>query len=657
VSKPAPIAAPPKRFDLQKFETMLEPFSVRIEKVKGSMKYEIPMPQSEGDNAPGTGLSKDQVRGLQDWLVNQWSGGGHYTFAIVDASSPPQVMEWTAFYPPTEFPEKIPPTLQGAFVPHVPVPGSVAAAHPNNQQRVQQSMAQYPGGALLPPASAYQSNAPAIPVGHPGYYPPVPFGYSTPIAQPAASGSSEVQVLREALARSQQDAMQRDFERKLAEIKTDSDRRYVEMQQSMQAMIEKMTTAMQAQARAVPTVDPAVEGMRETIRRLEEDNRRQMEAAERHRRETEMRDAIKAAQDQTAGLVEESNRRFEAFMASNTNKGPDPQMMLFQQILQSQMEATKEIARTSQSQFDRMQNLMMRPQDVLAMAKESSTGTDHAVSNMARQWEQMFAISRQLTEQAAQLNSGGGGNEVIGLVRDGIEKVGSWAERYTGSKAKENIAQVNAQAEVARAQADVTKAQLEGMKEAARLEASLKSGAVVQMPDGSFRAGPGATQAQIPAKPMGVPWKAQKAPAASSGLGGNVVPISDGAKIKGRTDQEWFGLILPNVKQLRAEVDAFIEGLKESPPAKKGASPDEAALAIQMAATEVMNRQIPIPAMIDLLLEHRVADFLDVLLPNAPQEYRDDVVKLLMNEEPEEDDDDDDDDEGEGDETAPQASA
>jgi len=678
----------PQKFDLAKFEAMVEPFSVRVEKIKGSMKSEIPLPPSE-DGSSGTGLSKEQVRDLQTWLVKEWSGGGHYAIAITDSSVPPQTMEWIAYYPVHEFPEKIPPTLQGAYFPSVPV----------TAQQVK-SMAQFPGsGAMLPAASYFQQPQPQypsqpmpmpMPQSQPqpqGYY---PYGYAPQVAP--STNNSEVQVLRDALTQAREQAAQRDFERRVAEMKADADRRFVELQQMMQQMVHQMTAT--AAAAAKPVIDPAVEQHRETIRRLEDQVRLQAEVVARERRDAEVRDQIRASQEETRRLVEAANQRYESFMReATTNKGPDPQLMMFQTMMQSQMEATKEIARTSQSQFDRMQSLMMRPQDVLQIAKESSTGVDHVALQMNRAWEQMFSVSRQLTEQAAQLNQGGG-NEVIGLVRDAGTRIGEWAEKYTGGKTKEAVASMNAQAEIARAQADVIKSQQDRMTEMARMEMAMKTGTTVQMPNGTWVGPPGTTQAAMPAGPAPAPsptpgskpangahvtppWIPPKTPRTdgtnaangagtpASGLGGasepgQVIPIkpipkSEQRHVKGRTDEEWFSLMLPNVIELRVAVDKFIEGLKQIPPekVKDSASPEEAAFAIQAAAMEIMQRQIPIPAMIELLLQGMVADFLDVLLPDAPQTYRDDVVKILMNGGVEEPDDDDDDD-GDDDDKQPQ---
>lgn len=654
VSAKPQVVRPPKQFDPAKFETMIEPFTVRIEKIKGTMKMEIPLPQPEDGSAAGTNWSKDQVRDLQRWLVTEWAGGGHYNIAITDASTPPLSMEWTAFYPITEFPEKVPPTLQGAFLPNVPSP---------TPPQAKSTMASFSGsGASLPPASLYPQHVqPGVPAPMPapqGYYsPPVPYGYATPLG---GGSSSEAAALREQLARAREEAMARDFDRRLAEMKAESERQMQALQQSMASMVQQMTQAMQAQQK--PVVDPVLEQMREQNRALQEQMRVQQMEMDRARREAELREEIRRAQEAQAKLVEESNRRLEAFMQANASKGPDPQFMMFQQMMAQQMEAMKEMARSSQAQLDRVQNHIMRPQDILQIAKESQSGTDQVVHNISRQYESMFQLSRQLIEQAAQLNQGGGGNEVIGLVRDVGANLAEMARKYTGDKTKEQVAAMNAQAEIAKAQAQVQTAQLERMAHMAAMEAAAKAGAAAPMPGGGFAAPAGTPQPSLaganvnPARP----W--QTKPAASSGLNGaptNVVPIKpdDGQRrVKGRTDVEWFGPALPNVMELRAEVAKFIAALSETPPRKDGAEPAEAAFAIQQAAGEIMRRQIPIPAMLELLMQGMLADFLDVLLPDAPQAYRDDVVKLLM----ESDDDpelDEDDDEDEDDETPGQTAS
>jgi len=642
----------PKTFDTAKFETMVEPFTVRVEKIKGTMKMEIPLPQPEDGSAPGTNWSKDQVRDLTRWLVTEWAGGGHYVIAISDGSTPPQTMEWTAFYPTTEFPEKVPPPLQGAFMPSTPTP-----------TQVKPTMASFPGsGSSLPPASLFPTAAPVptvptVPAPQPGYFPPTPYPFATPLPTLGGSAASgEVAALREQLTRAREEALARDFERRLAEMKAESDRQMQTLQQSMTAMVQQLTQAVQQRAAAA---DPAVEQLREANRRLEEQLTQQRTEMERARREAELREEIRRTQEQQARLVEESNRRLEEFMRANANKGPDPQLLMFQQMMQAQMEAMKDIARTSQVQLDRIQNFMMRPQDVLAIAKESTTNTDHVVQNIARQYESMFGLSRQLIEQAAQLNSGGGGNQVIDLVRDGVANLAEMARKYTGDKTKEQVAAMNAQAEIAKAQAEVQKAQLERMAQMAAMEAAMKAGVAAPMPSGGYAGPPGVQQPAIGAPSV-------RAPKMSNGLNGlngangapaNVVPFkpNDGGRRRGRTDEEWFGPTLPKVLELRESVDKFLDALRETPPRRDGAEPSEVADAIQQAAAYVMQANLPIPALTELLAQGMIADFLDVLLPNATQAYRDEVAKLLMESAVGEDDEDEDGDEDDdAQETSPQ---
>lgn len=666
---------PPTKFDLAKFGTMVEPFSVRVEKVKGTMKYEVtPPPPTE------EGWMKDHVRELENWIVTSWSGGGHYFFSITDSSTPAQSMEWVAFYTPHEFPERTPPSLAAASTLSGMMP-------PSNQPQPKATPVATPLSQLynFPPSPYAQPYAqPQAPQG-PSFFPPhVPFGYPQPMyQQPAAAQPNETQLLREQLARAREEAAQKEFEKRLETIKAESDRKFVELQQSMQAMVEKMTAAMTQQR---PTIDPAIEQLKIANQQMAEQLRRQQEEADRARREAELRDQIRAAQEASAKLVEESNRRFEAFMAANANKGPDSQFMMFQAMMTQQMDTMKEMARQSQSQLDRVQQHIMRPQDILAIAKDSAQSTDQVASTMNRQWEAMFNVQRQVIEQVAQLNQGQGGNEVIGLVRDGASALAEMAKKYTGDRAKVEVAGMNAQAEVARAQADVQKAQLERMAQMAAAEAEAKhaaasaaaglAGVAMPMPNGTYRA-PGAAQPQIGGAVNGKPWIPPKQPrvngdAPANGSGSapiaaavppapsNVVPIKqpsavDDTRRKGKTDLEWFGPILPKVHELRSEIEKFLDGLEKNPPVREGADPADVATSIQVAASEIMQRGIPIPAMVELLLQGMVADFLDVLIPNAPQSYRDDVAKILFEgaeETPDDTDDDEDDDDASSDASA-----
>lgn len=661
----------PPKFDLAKLESMTEPFTIRVEKIRGNMRHEVPLPPSENGNPPGEGWSKEQVRGVEQWLVKEWSGGGQYSITIVDSSQPPLQMEWPAFYNPIEFPDRIPPPLA--------VSSSVPAPTPIHQQQQARFMtAQFNGGMALPQASSYPQ-----PQQQPqGYFPPMPqpTGYQQPMPQqmpynPAFDADkrrleSQLEQMQQQLAQAREQAAQGAFERRAAEMKAESDRRFAELQQLIQQMGQNLVKAQ-------PTHDPAVEQLREANRLLQEQMRAAQAETERQRRESELRDMIRTNQEETRRQIETANARYETLMRETANKGPDPLITMFQEQMRAQVESMKEMARVNQAQLDRMQANNMRPQDLLQIVKDSSNGADQVQSQMNRAWQDMFQIQRSLIEQAAQLNQGGG-NEVIGLVRDiggGVQKM---VEKYTGGKTKEAVAGLHAQSEMARAQADVIKSNNDRLAAMAQTEARVK------------QVGPGpqpvahAAQAPIQAPTNGngnghagskPPWvtPSHTVPAQAAGLSG--APVADpstivqqvanvGRKIKGRTDVEWFGVLLPKVIELRGGVDRLIESLSMNPPrmdpanpeAPDGVVPEQTAMAVHQAAMFIMEKQIPIPAMTDLLIQGMVPDFCDVLLPDAPQAYRDDVAKLLMsigNEENDEDEDEDDDD----DEAQPEAQA
>jgi hypothetical protein len=691
MSKVSTVPRPPQRFDLQKFETMNEPFTILVQKQKGNTRHDVTPPVADDD-----GWTKERVRALETWIVNEWSGGGHYVFAITDSSVPAQAMEWTSFYPPSDFPEKIPLTLQQAAS-HQPQqqqqpPQQQQQPYQNHSTPQQTGSVTHLRANVLPPASYFAPSSAQQPQQQqqpqaqqqpqpqpqqiaPAYQSQPMQNFPQPLPAPLMTESAELRLLREQLAQTKEQAAQRDYDRRVAEMKAESDKRFTELQALMQSQQQQFMQQMQQmqlqlqQQQARPAVDPAVEELKLQNRALQDQMRIQKEQSDQLRREQELRDQIKAGQEETRRLVEAANLRYEAIIRDAGSKGPDPQFMMMMQVM-------KDIASSSTAQFDRLQNMMMRPQDILAMAQASTSAGENVASGITRQFESMFGLQRQLIEQAAQLNQGQGGNEVIGLIKDVGEKVGEWAGRYSTGKSREEVERMRSQAEVARANADAIKATQERMAEMARLEAALKSGAVVQMPDGTFRAGPGHEQAAIAAAPPAngaangngarkPPWavKAPKKPAievveppaAGSGLSGapagssvdsipSSVPKPYGhGKIKGFTEDEWFGPMLPDVHRLRAAVSLFIQGVNETPPRKpdESAAPEECAFAINQAAAEIMRLQIPIKAVTGLLLEGSVADFLDLLLPDAPQVYRDDVVKLLMQGEDGDEDEDD----------------
>jgi hypothetical protein len=663
-----PIGA--KVFDPAKLESMSEPLSVRVEKLKGNARTMIPLPAGDDGSSQGSNWSKEDVKGLEQWLVTDWSGGGMYAITVTDSSMPqPAKHDWTIFYNPQDYPEKVPPTLSAAAAPDRPIA-------PSQPQQVR-PMGSFPSAfhnglpANVPgqPQTVYVQQPPAS-----QYTPREPVVRYDPNSAALAAADADRRRMEEQLKEMQAQLQRAREEQMQAQHRQELERAEARMRAEANAQnekfskLEQMIAALATAATQRPTTDPAIEALKEQNRVLAQqaaDERREREA---ERREREMKEMIQRQ-------AEESRRQMEAMQASvvaqqqaaaqtaalaaaSANKGPDPMLMFLQENARQQVEAVKEQARNQTAQMAQMQSYMMNPRDVMAMAKESSNGLDQATRSITSTYQSILEMQRNAVEQILQLNSGGG-SETIQLIEKGLERASSMAERYLGGKTKEAVATQQSQASLAQANAAAMQAQAQAMTVQAQMQARQQAG--------------GLNGPQVPASagPAGDTQVSQTSSVrASNGNGkdpnaqwttGPVPAVVEGAQVRrihGRTDLEWFGPILPKVEELRVGVAHFHESLKMSPPRLKkdstvdGVEPEQAASVILQAAMIVMQQQIQILAMTELLGQGRVADFMDVLLPDASQQFRDEAAQIVLNElSGNTDDDEDEDEEDEGDET------
>lgn len=645
--------ATPKVFDPVKLDQMVEPLNVRVEKVKGNARTLIPLPAAEEGGVQGAGWSKEDVGGLEAWLVNEWSGGGVYAISVTDSSQPvPNKHEWQIFYHTSDYPEKVPPTLSAAVAADRPVPASPLSS--TSQVR---SMGSFP--------SAFPNGLPnGVSTAHaqPAYQPPA----TTFIAQPPRVdpmqgmqmqnmqiAAAQAQAQAQLAAQAQVDAERRRLEEQLKEMQAQLQRaREEQLQTQHRQELERAEARMRAEAQAQnekfskleqmiaqlattatarPTTDPAIEQLKEQNRMLAAQAEAERREREAERREREMRDLIQRQQD-------DNRRQMEAIqaqlVAAQANKAPDHMMMFMQENARMQAENAKEQIRMQQMQMERLQTLMMNPRDIMALTKESSNGLDQVTRQLTGAYTDIFNMQRAAVDQILQLNSGGG-NETIALIERGLERASSMAERYLGGKTKEAVVAQQTQAQMAQAQATAMQAQAQAL--AAQAQLRTMAAQPVEVDSGLN----GARVIAEPEQPKEVP--------ATVG----------GVRRLGRTDAEWFGPLTSRVEELRAGVKRFSESLQMQPHRLKedgsvdGIEPEQAASVILQAAAIVVQQDLGIPAMVDLLGQGRVADFMDVLLPDAPQPYRDDVAQMVLNELQGGGDDDDQDDEDEIEQAAP----
>jgi len=671
--------AAPKIFDPVKLEALTEPLFVRVEKRRGNVRSMIPLPAGEDGAAQGANWSKDDVRGIEQWLVNEWSGGGFYAITVSDSAQPtPQAMTWEIYYATSEYPEKTPPTLAAAI--------SDRPVQTPQPQQVRPMSGPYP--------SAFPNGFPA---GLPGqsFASPqsIPTGFSTP-RQPQfdffASSHQDAERRRyeEQIRELQAQAARAREEQLAAQHRQELERVRAEQQERMRAeqaaqnerfsKLEQMIATMASTKVVGP--DPAVAALQEQNRQLMADREADKREREAERRERELRDTMQRQAEDTRRMIEAMQAQI---VASQQNKGADPIIMFMQENARQQVEAAREQARQSTAQFAQLMPFMMNPRDIMAMAKESSNGLDQATRSITSTYQDILQMQRAAVEQILQLQ-GTGGSETIALVKEGLERASSFAERFIGGKTKEATVAQQSQAQIAQAQAAAMQAQAQALSAQAAINAQNEraraqaSGSGAVQPSVAPAAGVNGTKptnANAPAAvaavagPAGETRVSQTSSVKPSDINkpdawttGPVPPIAAEVKVRrhlGRTDEEWFGPILPQVNELRDGVARFIESISIKPPRLlkdnhvDGIEPEQSATVILQAAAHVVQNQIPIAAMIDLLGQSRVADFMDVLLPDVPQGYRDEVAQLVVSElkrlngEEEEDDDDDDDDDDE----------
>jgi hypothetical protein len=667
-----------KNFDPLKLEAMNEPLAVRVEKKKGNVRTMIPLPAGDDGAPQGANYSKEDVRALEQWLVTEWAGGGYYVITVNDSSVPvPQKMEWEIYYDLGQYPEKTPPTLMAA------VSDRVVAPTPTPHQ---------------PPQVRYMAPS-AFPNGFPLGMPVAPAqSYSPTWAQWQAPQYPATQLMGSSAYNPQAEAEKRRYEEQLRSVETqlakareealaaqhrqDLERARAEQNERMSKLEQMFTQFVQTQQNARPAVDPALEAMKEANRMLEARLDAEKREREAERRENELKEQIRRHS-------EETQAKFEALIASQQqNKGLDPLILMMQENTRQQAEASREQARQFTAQMAQLSGFMMNPRDIMLMAKESSNGLDNATRSIAGAYESILAMNRQAVEQILQLQNTGG-SETIGLIREGMERAAGFAEKYIGGKVKEATVGQQSQAQIATAQATHAQAQAQAMHaqvqaQALAAQAAARAGQQVPPAPGQpHTPAPNAAAAQPRAGANGAangvhPVTAQAGPSgetlvsqtssaplpANDAWGTSPVPsVTAGpeSKVKrhlGHTDEEWFGEILPHVQRLREGVARFIESLQQTPPRLlpnnhvDGVEPAQASNAILQVAMMVMQRQMPILAMTDLLDQGRVADCMDVLLPDAPQPYRDEVAQKIietMKGEDEDPDDLDDPDDGGGD--------
>ena len=410
------------------------------------------------------------------------------------------------------------------------------------------------------------------------------------------------------------------------------ERHRIEMQQL------RDTIAALAQPKNNPN-DDLIRKMEEDGRRRDEDMRRQQEKWEREKEKAEQQ----RRDDQLRADMKDRELRLEQQMREmNANKGPDPVIEMLKEQSRNNMEHQRQMAEIQRASNEKFAAFMMPPTQLLSLMREGSSSMDQITRTILPAVTGIVDMYRSAANNIAELSGGGQGSWVPGLIQEGLAKAGEIAKNITNYRRDQAVSENKAK--IAQAQAQ---------EAAARAQQAMSSRPVAPYPTAAPQYVP--PQQQVQQAGGGLNGAAPQAPAPKPSEEARVIPIEGAAKAKEEKgtakDAERFGPAWESVRRLRKGVDAYCAANKDlvdedaravgSDKEPIGASPGQAVDAVLQGIAFIAKagREAEVPAF-RLYQEERWGEFADLLMPNAPPYYKNEVIRIF-NEELEQDDEGD----------------
>lgn len=457
---------------------------------------------------------------------------------------------------------------------------------------------------------------------------------------------------RERMA-AEQAAMQRQIqEQQLLQMRQDHER-------SMAAMREEMArmNASRGDNEALMRIREEQERQRQEFDRQRADDQRRLELEraererERERYEQQRRDEM--LQRELKETREASDRRFEQLAAQGRQTDPVVEMM--KENARNSAENMREIARMQAESTNRMAQFMVSPVQVAQMMKENNNGTDGVIRNIIGSVAEIGGLYKNAAETIMQMSGGGGDPPAARLIQEGLARGSEVAERFLAVKRDQVISE--GKVKQAEAQRDATRIQAEAALRSQAMAAQqaamharptgqqwsppppvAQSGGLNGAPNGAPNSAPNGTPNGAPSSAgaprpqsgvsgpqngVGAPVEGQvqvvaRPPKTPGPIDVEVVPPPPAPKA-GPTEEEMFGIALESVHRLRRGV------------AEGKLDPNKTIDAILQGVEHVVSNNLIIPAF-TLFQQERWADFIDVMLPNAPGEFKAECVRILIEE-------------------------
>jgi hypothetical protein len=285
--------------------------------------------------------------------------------------------------------------------------------------------------------------------------------------------------------------------------------------------------------------------------------------------------------------------------------------------------------------------------------KDNSSGSDGLMRNVVDSVSGIVGMYKNAAETIMQMSGGGGDPPAARLIQEGIGRASEVAEKFLAVKRDQVISE--GKVKTAEAMRDQTKIQAEAAlrSQAMHVQAAAASGRQWSPPPPVANSGLGGTpqpgqpaqSGQRPQAQPGQPTAQPARPQAPANANGQAKPKTVGPidlppeperaqsagpidpypppppppNSTGPSEEEVFGVALESVLRLRRGV------------ADGKLTPDKVIDAVLQGVEHVVTNNIVIPAFV-LFQQERWADFIDIMLPEAPQDFRAECVRIMIEE-------------------------
>jgi hypothetical protein len=430
---------------------------------------------------------------------------------------------------------------------------------------------------------------------------------------------------------------------------------------------EAQTNALREQLAQLARAAETPKGETDEFRRLREEQDKQAAQFERERQAQERRLEVERAdrerererfdrerrdeilQREMKETREATERRFEQMQAAASNTRHDPMIEMLKENARASSENMREIARMQAVSTDKMSAFMVAPAQLAAIMKDNSQGADGVIRNIIGSVSEIGNLYKNAAETIMQMSGGGGDPPAARLIQEGIGRASEVAERFLAVKRDQVISE--GKVKTAEAMRDQTRIQADAHLRATQMQtqaamatgqhwsppppvANANSGGLGGAQQASQQMARPAAQPSANGQPQSVQPVAQPRPpktvgpidlppeAARPQSAGPIDPYPQPPpppNSTGPSEEEVFGVALESVLRLRRGV------------AEGKLTPDKVIDAILQGVEHVVTNNIVIPAFV-LFQQERWADFVDVMLPEAPQDFRAECVRIMIEE-------------------------